>query len=238
VPGQPSKLHGRDPLDREVLEQLGVGHADAPPLPYGEPVGLDLRGGVDVAQLRVEQPFAAPELPDVGELVHHVEVDGAEVALLQMMGADQQVTVNIARAHVAEPRGEELDLEIAEHLRGLVPEQLAHRRVPLESTEEPREREQADRNLSLNANVEPRLRGHAPTEGPRLKAPCPSAGSDRSSSDGRFRINFARMSNRATDNPGSPALDYFYPPRPPGSGESRRCSGGRDASAEAWRSTS
>src|SRR5208282_2889554 len=53
--GEATVLGGADPLDLEIVDQLGIGHSDAFPFLDGERVGFDLGGRIDVAELRVEQ---------------------------------------------------------------------------------------------------------------------------------------------------------------------------------------
>jgi hypothetical protein len=68
--------------------------------------------------------------------VHNVEIDDPKVGFFQMGRADQEVAVDIARAHVAEPGREELNPELAKNPLGSCSEQLANRGNVLEASEE------------------------------------------------------------------------------------------------------
>jgi hypothetical protein len=155
--GQSAEVLRFEPLHFEIFDQFGIGHPESTTLAHGERVGLDLRGRIDVVKLRIEQRLAPAELPDVAELMDDIEVDGPEIAVLQMMRAHQEMAVDVARAHVAESGGKELDFEPPEDLRGLSAEEFADGVNSVEPSEEPGEREQPNRRLPFDRHPELRL---------------------------------------------------------------------------------
>src|SRR5712691_1689339 len=114
VPGEPAQLALVHPLDFQVLEQLPVRHPEPPPFRDADLVRLDLGGRIGVIETFREQLLPFPELADVDELVHHVEIDVPPVSRSQVVRRDHEVAVLVADAHVPPFRGEELDLERAE----------------------------------------------------------------------------------------------------------------------------
>src|SRR2546426_155150 len=85
-----------------------------PPFRDADLVRLDLGGRIGVIEAVREELLPFPELADVDELVHDVEIDVPPLSRPQVVRRDHEVTVLVADAHVPPFRREELDLERAE----------------------------------------------------------------------------------------------------------------------------
>src|SRR5712691_12150937 len=114
VPGEPAQLALIHPLDLQVLEQLPVRHPKPPSFRDANLVRLDLRGRIGVIEAFREQLLPFPELADMDELVHDIEIDVPPVSRPQVVRRDDEMAVLVADAHVPPLGREELDLERAE----------------------------------------------------------------------------------------------------------------------------
>lgn len=106
---------GGDPFNLQIVDQLPFRHANSLSFLDRESIGFDLRRGIDVTQFWIEQGTPFAKLPDVAQFMHEVEIDRLEFRIFQVMGADNEVAVDVACPHIAEPRGEEFDLQVPKH---------------------------------------------------------------------------------------------------------------------------
>jgi hypothetical protein len=157
---QPTMFGRADPLDLKIIEELLVRHSDPPSLLDRELVRLDLGRRIDVAQFGVEERLVMPKLVDVAELVDDVEVDVTKGSGLEVAVADDQVAVDVARPHVAEPGGEKFHFLLPQDLQGLLSEKRLDGGDLLESAEEPEEGVEFGRRISLDSHLELRFEGH------------------------------------------------------------------------------
>jgi hypothetical protein len=161
-----------NPLDLEVVDELPRSHPDAATFLHGEGVRFDLRRGVHVAQLGVEERLPLTELVHVTEFVNDVEVDRPELRIAQVVGTDQEMTIDVARPHVAESGGKEFDLEIPQDSVRILPEELAHGRNVPEPVKESLERKEMGRCLSLDSYSQFRFYCHV--DAPRRRPLYPA----------------------------------------------------------------
>src|SRR3989442_6523226 len=82
--------------------------------PYTTLFRSDLGRRIGVIEAFREELLPFPELADMDELVHDVEIDVPPVSRSQVVRRDHEVAVLVADAHVPPFRREELDLERAE----------------------------------------------------------------------------------------------------------------------------
>ena len=121
---------GRCLAHLEVLGYLFGGHSYPLCLSNRVLVGgyLDGAGVVErpvlheLHELPVEELLVGHPLVDVEELVDDVEVERPQRAVLEVVGPDCDVSVNVPYAHVHPPVGHEPYAEVAEHLIGPVAE--------------------------------------------------------------------------------------------------------------------
>jgi hypothetical protein len=155
-PRQPSMIALIHPFDLQILKQLGVRHSDSFTFLHGERVCLDLGRGVYVFLCAVEEFSTRTKLLDMTEFMDDIQVQGAQITGLQVVAAHDEVTVDVARPHVAKGWGEKLDLEPAKYRSGLLSEQLLNWRGTRKPVEESLEREEPDGSVPLNPNSEAR----------------------------------------------------------------------------------
>ena len=154
-------LGGADPFDLEIVHELAGRHSDALALFDGEAIRFDLRRRIDVAEFRVEKWPSLAKLLHMTELVNEVQVDGSELAVLEVIRADEQVSVDVARPHVSKTGAEEFYLQGTQDPVRLSLEETTNGGDFLEPSEEFRERVEFRRRLPLDLDSKRRFDWHS-----------------------------------------------------------------------------
>src|SRR6267143_893530 len=139
VTGQPPHVLVAHPFDLQVVEEFAVVHSETAPLRDARSVGLNFRREIRILEAVREEFLPFAELPDMNELMDHIEVDVPPTAGTEVVRRDKQMPVFIADSHEPPPRGEELDLEgLEDALRPRAEDRLDRRDVfePLEMFQE------------------------------------------------------------------------------------------------------